>query len=91
MGEYLDIVSQCEIVAEAMASKAPYMENYEGLALYLGVSENKVYQMNYIHHNLIQSLKEWFRKSSYKCHTAFLVSRLTPEEQEEWLRETRIR
>ena len=90
-GEHLDIISQCEIVAEAMAPRAMYMENYEGLALFLGVSDNKVYQMNYIHYNLIPSLKEWFRKSKYKCHTTFLVSRLTPSEQEEWLKNTKNR
>ena len=87
----LDIITQCEIVGEAMAPWAPYMENYEGLALFLEISDNKVYQMNYIHHNLLPSLKEWFRESKYKCHTTFMVSRLSPEKQEEWLRDAEKR
>lgn len=83
----LDIISQCEIVAEAMMPYAPYMENSEGLALFLGVSDNQVYKMNYIHHNMLPTLKEWFRDSKYKCYTAYTVSRLTPEKQEQWLQD----
>ena len=85
--EPMDVITQCEIVGEAMATGAPYMENYEGLALFLGVSKNKVYQMKRIYDNMVDEAKEYFREADYQVHTAFLVSMMTEEKQLEWIKE----
>ena len=83
--EPMDVITQCEIVGEAVALGAPYMENVEGLALYLGVSKNHVYKMSRIHSDLIDEAKEYFRDSGYQPHTAFKVACLSPEKQRQWV------
>ena len=83
--EPMDVITQCEIVGEAVALGAPYMENVEGLALYLGVSKNHVYKMSRIHSDLIDEAKEYFRDSGYQPHTAFKVASLSLEEQKKWV------
>ena len=85
--EPMDVITQCEIVGEAVASGAPYMENVEGLALYLGVSKNHVYKMSRIHSDLIDEAKEYFRDSGYQPHTAFKIASLSSEEQRKWVAE----
>ena len=87
--EPMDVITQCEIVGEAVALGAPYMENVEGLALYLGVSKNHVYKMSRIHSDLVDEAKEYFKDSGYQPHTAFKVASLSPEEQLEWVEERR--
>ena len=87
--EPMDVITQCEIVGEAVASGAPYMENVEGLALYLGVSKNHVYKMSRIHSDLVDEAKEYFKDSGYQPHTAFKVASLSPEEQRKWVTERR--
>ncbi len=67
----INIIDQCEIVAEALSFTGDYVENIEGLAIYLEVSESKVYQMNYIHHNMTPELKDYFRTTEYQCHTTY--------------------
>ena len=83
--EPMDVITQCEIVGEAVANGGPYMENYEGLALYLGVSKNHVYKMSRIHSDLVDEAKEYFRYSEYQPHTAFKVACLSPEKQRQWV------
>ena len=87
--EPMDVITQCEIVGAAVALGAPYMENIEGLALYLGVSKNHVYKMSRIHSDLVKEAKEYFRDSGYQPHTAFKVASLSPEEQRKWVKERR--
>lgn len=87
--EPMDVITQCEIVGEAVAPGAPYMENIEGLALFLGVSKNHVYKMSRIHSDLIDEAKEYFKDSGYQPHTAFKVASLSPEEQQKWIYERR--
>ena len=67
----INIIDQCEIVAEALSFTGDYVENLEGLAIFLEVSESKVYQMNFIHHNMIPELKDYFRTTEYQCHTTY--------------------
>ncbi len=88
--EPMDIIEQCEIVAEALSFTGAYIENNEGLALYLEISESKVYQMNYIHHNMIDPLKNWFRGTVYQCHTTYDKAKLTPEAQLEFIKSMNI-
>ena len=83
--EPMDVVTQCEIVGEAMANGGPYMENYEGLALFLGVSKNQVYKMNCVHKNMLDEVKEYFRCSDYQVYTAFNVASMSHEEQLWWV------
>ena len=81
----LDVITQCEIVAEATANGAPYMENLEGLALYLELSKNHVYKMMRVARDLLPELKDYFAATAYQPHTAFNVSRLDAEGQRRWL------
>ena len=81
----INIINQCEIVAEALAEGSDYEENGEGLAVYLEISESKVYQMNYIHHNMLPELKTWFKATEYQCHTTYDKAKLPPMAQEEFL------
>ena len=83
--EPMDVITQCDIVGEAVADGAPFMENYEGLALFLGVSKNHVYKMNYVYKNMVDEVKEYFRHSDYQVHTAFNVASLSQEEQLWWV------
>ena len=83
--EPMDVITQCEIVGEVVAVGAPYMENVEGLALYLGVSKNHVYKMSRIHSDLVDEAKEYFKDSGYQPHTAFKVACLPPEKQRQWV------
>ena len=81
----MDAVTQCEVVAEATANGAPYMENLEGLAVFLKVSRNHVYKMMRAGRDLHPRLKEYFRGSGHQPYTMFNVSRLSHAEQLEWL------
>jgi len=77
----INIIDQCQIVADALSITGDYIENIEGLAIYLEISESKVYQMNYIHHNMIPELKRHFRASEYQCHTTYDRSKLPDKAQ----------
>ena len=86
----MDIITQCEIVTEALQFGSPYEESISDLAEYLGVSYNQVYKMNYITENMIPSLKEWFRGTPYQCHTTYDRATLPVEAQEEFIRNMNI-
>ena len=81
----INIIDQCEIIAEALGYGGDYEEDIEGLAIYLEISESKVYQMNYIHHNMIPEMKEWFRGTEYQCHTTYDRAKLPVGAQEEFM------
>ena len=81
----MDIIAQCEIVAEALSFGSPYEEAVSELAEYLDVSYNQVYKMNYIHHNMIDSMKGWFRGTTYQCHTAYDRASMPAEAQHEFM------
>lgn len=81
----MDIISQCEIVAEALGYGSKYEDATDVLATYLEISYSKVYQMNYIHNNMLPEVKEWFRGSEFQCHTTYEVSVLPFDLQLEWL------
>ena len=81
----MDVITQCEIVGEAVAPGAPYMENVEGLAVYLGVSKNHVYKMSRVHNDMVPEVKDFFRYSDYQVYTAFEVACLSPEKQRQWV------
>ena len=83
--EPMDVITQCEIVGEAVALGAPYMENIEGLALFLGVSKNHVYKMSRVYSNMVSEVKDFFKHSQYHVHTAFEVACLSPEKQRQWV------
>src|SRR4030042_1111773 len=78
--EFIDVIDQCKVVGEALGKGAPYMENVEGLALYLGVSKNHVYKMGRVHTDMVDEVKEYFRGSGFQVHTAFLVASMNPDE-----------
>ena len=81
-----NILFQCRIVHEALSPGAPFMENVEGLAIYLGVSEGKVSQMRKIHTSLVDEAKEYFGGSTYSVFTAYRVASMTPGEQKAWVK-----
>ena len=81
----INIIDQCEIIAEALGYGGDYEEDIEGLAIYLEISESKVYQMNYIHHNMIASMKAWFRGTEFQCHTTYDRAQLPVGAQEEFM------
>jgi len=83
--EPMDVITQCEIVGEAIVPGAPYMENIEGLALFLGVSKNHVYKMSRVHSDMVSEVKDFFKYSQYQVHTAFEVACLSPEKQRQWV------
>src|SRR4030042_7142416 len=83
--EHMDVIDQCKIVGEALGKGAPYMENVEGLALYLGVSKNHVYKMGRVYTDLTPEAKEYFRGSDYKVNTEFLVASMNPDETRRWV------
>ena len=84
--EPLNIVDQCEIIAEALSFGSPLEGDKEGVAMYLGISENQVYKMNFSHHNLIPEMKEYLRKTDYKAHTTYnTFAIMPPEAQREFL------
>ncbi len=85
-GVPMDIIEQCEIVAEALSYNGDYVENTEGLALYLEISESKVYQMNYIHENMIDSLKDYFKDTKFQCHTTYDKAKLPQKSQMEFVK-----
>lgn len=88
--EYMGVIEQCEIVGLALGKGAPYMENVEGLALYLGMSKNHVYKMGRVHTDMVDEVKDYFRGSIYQVHMAFTVASFTPEKQREWLRKRKV-
>jgi len=87
--EFMDVIDQCKIVGEALGKGAPYMENVEGLALYLEVSKNHVYKMGRVHTDMVDEAKEYFRGSGFQVHTAFQVASMAPDEQRRWVAERR--
>ena len=72
--ETLNVIDQCEIVAEALGFGSKYDENRHGLAEYLDVSSNLLYKMKYIHDHAIPEVKAWFRKTTYQGHTTYDLS-----------------
>lgn len=86
----MDIIKQCEIVAEALSDTGDYVENNEELALYLEISESKVYQMNHIHYNLINPLKDYFKTTKRQCHSTYDKAKLPPKAQMEYLKERNL-
>ena len=82
----MDIITQCEIVTEALSFGSPYEEDVSGLAEYLGVSYNQVYKMNYITENMIPELKEWFHGTQYQCHTTYDRATLPVKAQWEFMK-----
>ena len=88
--EKLNIITQCEIIAEAMAPGGLYEENREGLAIFLEISPSLVYQMNRIYHVMIPELKEYFRETDYQCHTTYDKASLSPRAQQKYLENIRL-
>ena len=86
----INIIDQCEIVAQAAAYGSPYENDLEGIATYLEISKNKVYKMSYTAKHMIPELKEWFRETEYQGHTAYDKATLSPEAQREFLRNIQI-
>lgn len=86
----MDIIEQCKIVAEALSDTGDYVENNEELALRLKISESKVYQMNYIHYNLIDPLKDYFKNTKLQCHSTYDKAKLPPKAQTEYLKEKNL-
>lgn len=81
----MNIIDQCNIIGEALAEGGTYYGNGEGLAIYLEISQSKVYQMHAVYRNMIPELKEWFKSTEYQCRTAYDKAVLTPESQREFL------
>lgn len=82
----INIIEQCEIIAEALSEDGDYYENREGLAIYLEISPNKVYKMLRINRDMIPEAKEWFRGTEYQVNTAYDVAALDILAQDSWLR-----
>jgi len=83
--EHLNIVDQCQIVADALGFGSPYDENRDGLAEYLGVSPNLIYKMKYVHDYTLPEMKTYLRKTLYRGHTAYKFAVMSPESQQVFL------
>ena len=84
--EKMSIVDQCAIVAEALAHGSPLEGDKEGVAMYLDISQNQVYKMEYSHKNLIPEMKNYLRTTDYKTHTTYdTFALMTPEAQRAFL------
>ena len=83
--EKLNIIDQCEIVADALAWGAAYDEDKAGLAAFLDISPNKVYKMQYTHHHAVPELKTYLRGTEYQAHTAYKFAVMDPESQRVFL------
>ena len=86
-GQPMDIVEQCEIVAQALSPTGEFPNNKRKLGQYLEVSENKLYKMEVVHKTMIPKAKEWFKTSSYQVNTAYNVAVMNSEAQEIFVHE----
>ena len=83
--EQLNVIDQCAIVAEALGEGSVFEGDKEGVALYLDISENQVYKMNFTHHNTLHEMKEYLRKTEYRPHTAYKFAVMPHGAQREFL------
>ena len=81
----MDIITQSEIVHEALAWGGDFENDVPSLAVYLEISESKVKMMRAIIDKMLPELKDWFRNSTYQCRTAYDKAVLPEEAQRVWL------
>lgn len=82
----MNIIDQCMIVAEALSETGEYYGNAEGLAIYLEISDSKLYQMHRVWRDMTPELKEWFRGTEFQCRTAYDWAVKPRKEQLEFLK-----
>lgn len=85
----MNIIDQCEIVGEALASGGEFAMNGRKLAGFLGISINKVYKMNRVCTDMIPEAKEIFRAVNYQANSAYAVASQTKEGQIQFVEEYR--